>query len=115
QIQWLEDWYSITYADCISFVESRILVDRFHGHSHTNALVFVYPDTNWNIWKFSRVPSEFWEDKDNRIHYFEWVADQLDVKEMENWYLIDSSKVRNLLFQFDINFNVRFGIWDILV
>lgn len=39
----------------------------------------------WEVWRFSQAPDGFWDDKDNRQTYFDWLAQQLSVETVDNW------------------------------
>jgi len=49
-----------------------------------NALLSVYPDFDWIIWKFNDVSNL--NDKRNYRKFFNWVGKQLGFKSYEDWY-----------------------------
>ncbi len=46
-----------------------------------STLATVYPEYRWQVWRFdSMVPRYYWNNPQNRLHYFEWTAKQLHVR-----------------------------------
>jgi hypothetical protein len=45
-----------------------------------------YPDYNWIPWKFSRVPNGYWEFKENRRKYMDWLFKDLRYTKLEDFY-----------------------------
>jgi len=83
-----EDWYNVTKRDINKYGGSGILSN--YNNSLVNALLSVYPDFDWIIWKFNQntVPQEFWNDKKNQKKFFDWVGEQFRFKSFEDWYNI---------------------------
>ena len=46
----------------------------------------VFPEYNWLPWKFSVVPLGYWNNKDNQLKYMNWLAIQLNINIIEDWY-----------------------------
>jgi hypothetical protein len=46
----------------------------------------IFPEFPWQLWKFSRVPRNFWQDKNNQINFMNWLGTQLGIKNTEDWY-----------------------------
>ena len=53
----------------------------------------LFPKYEWLPWKFNKVPNSFWENKENKKTFVEWVSKELNIKNQEDWYNIDP-KVR---------------------
>ena len=68
----------------------RIL--HMYEGSTIRLLSAVYPDYKWLPWKFENCPRNYWNDINNQKNYLEWVAKELNYKNMEDWYNI-SNKV----------------------
>lgn len=49
-------------------------------------LTTILPEYPWQLWKFPRVPLNFWAEKSNQKQFLEWVYKQLNMKDMEDWY-----------------------------
>ncbi len=48
----------------------------------------IYSEHEWFPWKFDRVPYGYWLDMGNQRKYMDWVANQLNYKEKDDWYKI---------------------------
>jgi hypothetical protein len=59
----------------------------------SKALMTLYPEHNWVIWRFSKVPEGFWDQPENRKAFFEWLAKELKVKDMDGWYRVTRTSV----------------------
>jgi hypothetical protein len=82
----MDDWYKITPEDILQRKGSYLL--RKYGGSPLKALQFVYPDHEWLLWRFVRVPTGFWDKEENQRKFFEWVGRQLGFTKLDDWYQI---------------------------
>ena len=48
----------------------------------------IYPNYDWIIWKFSKVPNNFWLDKNNQKKYMKWLGEKLNIKTLDDWYKV---------------------------
>jgi hypothetical protein len=48
----------------------------------------IYPDYEWLPWKFGRAPRDFWTNPKNQRNFLEYVAKELNIKEMKDWYKV---------------------------
>ncbi len=78
KINRIEDWYSINTEEALRYESVSSLVHHYYGNSLILALQSVYPEYQWQPWKFNKVPSGWWEDESNAIQYIEWLTDQID-------------------------------------
>jgi hypothetical protein len=46
----------------------------------------VYPDERFKPWLFNKAPQAYWISVYNRRRYFEWLADELHIEKVEDWY-----------------------------
>lgn len=82
----LEDWYNVTYGDfCVNFGRGFM---GYYGNSPINALKDCFSEYNWIEWFFSTVPNNFWQNKNNRINYFNWLGQKLNYHNLDDWYNI---------------------------
>ncbi len=52
----------------------------------------IYPEHEWLPWKFQQpVPKGFYNDPSNRRKFVDWVAAELHIKEMSDWYNVTSN------------------------
>jgi hypothetical protein len=54
----------------------------------------VYPEYDWLPWKFVKCPHDYWDDLKNQRKFMDWVATQLNIKEMSDWYNVASQVSR---------------------
>jgi len=60
-----------------------------------NALLSVYPEFNWIVWKFNTVPQGFWSDR-NKRRFFDWLRKELGLESFEDWYNITHKDINKL-------------------
>jgi hypothetical protein len=48
----------------------------------------IYPDYQWLPWKFINCPRNWWDDKKNQKKFMDWAAQQLSIKEDNDWYKV---------------------------
>ena len=48
----------------------------------------IYPEYDWLPWRFPSVPKQYWENKSNHKKLAEWLARELNIKEMDDWYKV---------------------------
>ncbi|HVC93275.1 MAG TPA: hypothetical protein VND64_06265 [Pirellulales bacterium] len=81
-----EDWYGITTADFQKHKGGAFLL---HYDSSAVAAVMAYlPDYGWKEWLFTFTPKDFWSARRNRRRYMDWLAEQLGIRDPEDWYAV---------------------------
>lgn len=80
-------FYNVT-VDTIYQNRGRALLRTYYGSSLPTALVRVYPEHQWQVWKFShaRVPRNFWSEPANQRAYFLALADEILGSDFNGWY-----------------------------
>jgi hypothetical protein len=63
------------------------LVNKFN-HSLSQLLAFMYPEYPWLPWKFAQCPNSYWDDIQNQKKFVEWAANELNFREMSDWYSV---------------------------
>jgi len=86
-----EDWYSVTVKDIISNNGEGAL--QYHGGYIGKALSEIYPEYNWQPWRFSKVYHGFWNDLKQVRKYVEYLGELLGIKSMDEWYNISKSQI----------------------
>lgn len=87
-----EKWYAIDKSDIMANHGLTLL--KIFGSA--SALVTgVFPEIEWKEWMFRNPPDGFWNVKDNRMRYLGWLGDQLNIKEMDDWYNVTGAILRN--------------------
>jgi hypothetical protein len=112
-----EDWYNTTAAQVITLGGSGLLyplndindycIRKQYEHSHIKALMAIYPDIPWQVWKFKQVPRGFWASIDNQRQFFLSIKSELKVINPEDWYKVGIYQVyklggRGLLYHFKL-------------
>jgi hypothetical protein len=100
----IEDWYGIKSEDMKQRGGSAFL--QRHGDSCMRALQFVYPEFNWKLWKFGAVPRGFWDDDNNLHSYVNWLADELNIMDLEDWQFVSREKLATFRGSFVVH---KFG------
>ena len=88
----MEDWYNINVK--ILHKNDGYGPIQFYNNSLIQLLKSVYPEYNWIEWKFTCVPTNFWEDKKNHRKYADWLGIELGYKTMEDWYKVDNKLIK---------------------
>jgi hypothetical protein len=81
-----EDWYRVKQSDIHRMGGDRLL--RYYGDSLTKALQTIYPDSNWEMWRFGRSPRGFWDDQNNASKFLQSVSNQLGLNTVAELYTI---------------------------
>lgn len=89
-----EDWYNITTRDLLVNGGDGILVQ--YNNSISSMLTEVFPDHKWQIWRFQQVPKGFYDNLDNKRDYFDWLEDELEIKELSDWYRISLDQIAKI-------------------
>jgi hypothetical protein len=88
----LDDWQKVKVADLEEFGGPSLL-QRYYGNSLIKALMKVYPEHKWLAFLFTQAPQGYWDKKENHRAYMDWLATQLNVKEMDDWYKVKRTDV----------------------
>ena len=91
----LDDWYQIKRETFEDYTGAAPLQNHF-GDSPSNMLKTVYPDHKWEPWKFSDGGNvrKYWKETENQKEYLNWLATQLGIQKMEDWYDITLDQVK---------------------
>jgi hypothetical protein len=79
-----DDWYRLKKRDIMERGGSGIL--NYYGGSYIKAIMTLYPNNDWKLWKFTKAPSHYWDDENNVLEYLQWLAVQLKIKNLDDWY-----------------------------
>ena len=107
KINQLSDWYNVTIKvftlvffyvfiskEFIDIGGSSLLVNKYNSSIPT-MLSKIYSEYEWLPWRFVNCPKNYWEDVNNQKRFMSWVAKELIVKEMSDWYKVTSLVTRN--------------------
>lgn len=89
-----QDWYRL----CNSSILKRRTGGKTMLHRYNNSpsalLQSTYPQYPWKAWLFEHVPVGYWQNTVNRFQYLNWLANELDLKNWEDWYSINGHHIR---------------------
>ena len=105
----MHDWYNVTNQVLPFHFLVLILKDLAQLHGRTllyrysslyQLLSTVFPDYNWEPWKFNKIPRNILDDINTQRKFLEWAGKQLNVKEMSDWYKVTYKVYKNQCFSF---------------
>jgi hypothetical protein len=80
-----EDWYALNYLH-FQNAPSGVSVLLHYKSSPIRALQELYPDIEWQEWRFSSPPKHFWTNKAHRRRFLEWLGGELGYRQPSDWY-----------------------------
>jgi hypothetical protein len=57
------------------------------------AVQTIYPDHNWQLWKFTQAGKSFWTEPANRKKYFDQLKNKLGILSAEDWYQVSTKQI----------------------
>jgi hypothetical protein len=66
-----------------------------YNNTLTKALTSVYPNEEWHIFLFKQVPPGYWTKTQNIREYFDWLAEKLNLQQLDDWYRISFIELSN--------------------
>ncbi len=76
-----EDWYAIQITDFNEHYGGSFLL-----RGKMSSLVKeLYPKFQWQDWKFCTTPIDFWQKRENRKRYVQWLGKKLGKRHPEDW------------------------------
>jgi hypothetical protein len=89
QFKDINEWYTIT-TNIIGQYGGWSILNR-HNNSLVSAITCIYPDHDWQVWRFESVPMHYWENEENQRNFFHWLSEKLNVHSLDDWYKIKKS------------------------
>eukprot|EP01114_Cavostelium_apophysatum_P005321 TRINITY_DN1615_c1_g1_i1.p2 TRINITY_DN1615_c1_g1~~TRINITY_DN1615_c1_g1_i1.p2 ORF type:complete len:559 (-),score=129.89 TRINITY_DN1615_c1_g1_i1:334-2010(-) len=89
--QW-QDWYKISRTKVLEHKGTAVL-KYYPKHSLINALVAIYPERNWEVWRFVESPKNYWDDETNGRKFLEYLAEKLGIRNFDDWFTISNAEV----------------------
>lgn len=83
-----DDWYKVSTKTFSQHGGASILI---HYGSLLDVLKLCFPDHPWVPWKFESVSSGLWQNRENHKLYFDWLAIQIGIKQLDDWYNVNST------------------------
>jgi hypothetical protein len=84
QQKYFDSLFTITKKDIIYAGGGGLL--KQYNFSPAKLISTVFAEHEWLPWKFTVVPTGYWVDPNNHRKFLDWVAKQLNIKEMKDWY-----------------------------
>src|SRR5689334_15124794 len=86
ELQTVDHWYSLNVQK-FNEAAGNFILATYKG-SLTKALQTIYPQFDWQPWKFSSVSRKYWVKEANRRKYFDWLGEHLGVRHWTDWYSV---------------------------
>jgi hypothetical protein len=88
-------WYRAKISDVDALGGGAMLTGHYGG-SLMRALMENYPSHNWQPWRFSKVPHEFWNSVDQLRAYINEIASVFKIQpdSIEDWYRISVTQLQ---------------------
>jgi hypothetical protein len=90
----LSSWYQVSQTQVIQLGGSSVL--QKYESSLCTTLKALYPQHEWQFWKFKNVPRNAWATKHNQLEFMEWAATQLEITSMGGWYKVTVEQINQL-------------------
>lgn len=84
------DWYNISKQDFHCNYGGG-LIANYYRDSPQQAVLDYLPDHPWRGWLFRSTPQGFWQSKQNRMDYMDWLGETLGLKSLDDWYHVSRS------------------------
>jgi len=80
------DWYKVDFKN-LDDVAAQVVIKEYKGSLY-RALCNIYPETEWQPWKFvhNTVPHGFWTEQQNQRKFFDDLGKQVGVATLDDWY-----------------------------
>jgi hypothetical protein len=82
-----QDWYDVGREHLAEFDAGGMLRIAYNGSLYA-AVKDCFPEHEWHEWLFRKVPNGFWDDRNNRLRYMNWLGEKLCFKSDEDWYTL---------------------------
>lgn len=88
RIKSLDDWYQVTLATVNSSSDAKGVL-RFYGKSLPKALLAIYPEHSWQLWRFrSRDGFDYFDSEENQRIFISELSKALHINQLDDWYRV---------------------------
>eukprot|EP01027_Heterolobosea_sp_BB2_P018918 GEZU01026579.1.p1 GENE.GEZU01026579.1~~GEZU01026579.1.p1 ORF type:complete len:601 (+),score=135.41 GEZU01026579.1:14-1816(+) len=94
QVKNFEDWYSVSVKEIIARGGGPLLKD-YYENSMLLALQGIYPEHPWQEAGSPRALNGYWNDPKNQRNFLNRIAEELNVKTLDDFYKISADDVRS--------------------
>jgi hypothetical protein len=88
----LKDFYSVKYEEIVEKGGKSIL--EHYNDSIFHALRSIYPEFQWQGWKFDKVKTHFWEETKNIDEFITWFSNQIGITKIDDWYNVSFDQIQ---------------------
>lgn len=71
----------------------------YYNNSSSRALVTVYPEHDWMVWRFHRMPDGYWDtvmkEKLEQQRIVDWLNVKLSIQSLDEWYRVSMAEIQN--------------------
>ena len=95
----MDDWYKITQRDIRDRGGSRLL-NHYYGNSPSKLLLDIYPDHQWKVWRFQKVPRGYWnrlESIKDWVEFMDWLSTKLEIRYLSDWYRVSLEQIQRVI------------------
>lgn len=68
-------------------------MDKF-DYSYSKALESIYPEVNWQFWRFGKVPKHYWQNPKHEREFMDWLVTKLNIFKLEDWASVSYHQIR---------------------
>jgi hypothetical protein len=91
----LSGWYEVKHNFIYQHGGGSLLQLKYNS-SLIKALQHIYPEYDWEPWKFGCCPRNFWNKDENIRKFLDWVAEKLEIRDPSDWYKLTTQKLIHL-------------------
>jgi hypothetical protein len=95
KIERIEQWYKVRLQDLENRSGSLLMESKYNGLVN-KLLVRLYPEIQWQPWRFEKVVHGYWNDKENVSRYLEWFRGQVGAISDRDIYDITHDEIISL-------------------
>jgi hypothetical protein len=94
-IQTKSDWYKVTFKQVVEMGGATVL-RHYYNSSLPKALKEVFPEHDWNFWRFKQSPKGFWKDPANVKLFIDDLKSALRITVLSEWYEVTSVEIEKI-------------------
>lgn len=94
QIKKIEDWYQLRASMIREHPGGNSFLRHFDW-SPINMLKEMYPDHEWEEWRFSQVPQKWWADRENCVRFMDSLRRRYSWIQLSDLYNISADILRD--------------------
>lgn len=80
-----EDWYNVRKHHLQRNHGGGLLRNEY-GSSVLSAMLDFMPEYDWKPWLFGGAPNGYWNNRENRCRFMDWLGEQLGFESVDDWY-----------------------------